>query len=258
MKRIAITILLTAGLVGCNIHIGGLSGVQGSGKRTSETRNVGEFTGVALDAAANVDVKIGDRPSLVIEGDDNLLPLITTQVKEGVLIIANEESYNTKIGIQIHLTTPMLASTSIAGAGSIRAGAVESRKFATSVSGSGNIEIEQISSESFEATLPGSGNIEVKNLKARTVVASVDGSGAIELSGSADQLEASVSGAGNLQLGALATEDATVSVAGSGSADVQVADKLIGTVAGSGSIHYSGKPKVVKREISGSGSIEAN
>jgi hypothetical protein len=203
-----------------------------------------------------VDVRIGEKTAVVIEGDDNLLPLITTELKDGQLIIASRQNYHTKIGIQVHLTTLSLESASIAGAGSIRAEAIESSKFAASVSGSGNIEIERINGENFEASLPGSGNIEVKNIKVTNVTATIDGSGAISLAGSADKLESSIAGAGNLQLGDLATKNATVSVDGSGNAEVHATEKMEGAVAGSGSIQYSGKPKDVTRTITGSGSIE--
>jgi hypothetical protein len=253
----ALAIFCFLSLVGCNIRWTGTPAVQGSGKTASETRKTGEFTGVALEGSADVDVRISDTTSVVVEGDDNLLPYITAEVKNGVLTISNTVSYRTQLGIRVHVTTPKLESADISGSGRISTEEIEANQFEASISGSGEISIEGLTSDNFVASLPGSGRLSVNELKADTFTGSVDGSGSITAVGSAQTLDVSAVGSGSLGLGELASRDASVNVAGSGSADVHVAGKLVAAVSGSGSITYGGNPKIVKTSITGSGSISA-
>jgi hypothetical protein len=255
--QFAAAILVSISVAGCSIHWNGTPAVQGSGKNASQSRNTGEFTGLALASAADVEVTISDKTSVVIEGDDNLLPYITTEVENGVLTISNQVSYRTQLGIRVYVTTPNLASADVSGSGRISSEKIEAKQFEASIAGSGEINIEGLIAGNVVASVPGSGQLHIKNLKAGSFSGSVDGSGSITAVGTAQTLEVSTAGSGSLDLADLKSRDANVSIAGSGSADVLVTGKLEGSVAGSGSIRYSGSPKEVVRSISGSGSITA-
>ena len=61
--------------------------VKGSGVAKTQTRNVGQFTGVDLSLPANTEVRIGATEGVTIEADDNLLPMIETVVERGMLKI---------------------------------------------------------------------------------------------------------------------------------------------------------------------------
>jgi len=257
MKRTALALIVALGLAGCNIRVGGTPAVQGSGKKASEKRQTGEFTGVVLDGSAHVAVKIGESASVIVEGDDNILPLITTEVKDGRLVIGSRGSYTTRLGIRVYVTTPKLEAAILSGSGSLRTQQVESRQFEASVPGSGKIEIDGLTADTVDASIGGSGTLKVNGLKCESLAASLGGSGSIEVSGSANLLEASIDGSGNLELGQLATHDVTVNISGSGQADVQAAGNLDAAISGSGSVRYSGNPKTVREKISGSGRVRA-
>src|SRR5688500_9858117 len=76
--------------------------IHGSGVAKTETRDVAEFTRIEATGSPNVTVTIGDKQSLTIEADDNILPLLTTEVKDGKLVIASEKntSYSPKTDIK--------------------------------------------------------------------------------------------------------------------------------------------------------------
>jgi hypothetical protein len=258
MKRTALAVIVALGLTGCGgIRIDGTPAVQGSGKKATEKRQTGEFTGVVLEASADVAVVIGDSTSVVVEGDDNLLPLITTEVKDQRLFIRNRESYTTRLGIRVVVTTPRLEAAILSGSGSIQTSPVEADAFEASVPGSGELLIRGLTANRLDASVGGSGMLKVQGIKSESLAASLDGSGSIEIAGSANTLEASIAGSGNLELGQLAARDVSVSVSGSGNAEVQAAGNLDAAVSGSGSVRYSGDPKAVRKEVSGSGSVQA-
>ena len=60
---------------------------QGSGKVVTETRQVSGFDRVALSGIGNLTITQGDKESLKIEAEDNILPRIETTVQNRTLII---------------------------------------------------------------------------------------------------------------------------------------------------------------------------
>ena len=87
----------TSVLVGCVIVMGLLSacsingngkGVKGSGVVKTETRDVRGFRSIQLSSLGSVTVTQTGRESLTIQAEDNLLPLLESSVKDGVLYLA--------------------------------------------------------------------------------------------------------------------------------------------------------------------------
>src|SRR5258708_14657245 len=117
MKRIA-NVLLPASLLfvlwGCHF------GVHGSGVRKTEKRDLPSFTAIETTGAFDVQVTCQKPTSFEIEGDDNLLPLIQTEVRNGVLRVSSTKRYSTRNPISLRITVPDLASVSSTGAGKFR------------------------------------------------------------------------------------------------------------------------------------------
>ena len=75
--------ILAISLTACNrvqVSFGGANAVVGSGKVVSETREVSGFTSVSVSGSGQAQITVGDSDSLVIEAEDNILPLIETSV----------------------------------------------------------------------------------------------------------------------------------------------------------------------------------
>lgn len=205
MIKLAIAISgLSVLMAGCGLHI--LDQVKGSGKSTIEVRKIIPFHSIAVAGPFDVTVIPSAHSDLQIEGDDNLLKLIETEVKNGVLEISTTKNISTNIGIKITVSSPSLSSFTIAG------------------SGTGNIQ--NVTGESLEMIVTGSGEIKVKGLMER-VYANVVGSGSIDTTGLKSEYdEARVTGSGEIKLGECKTLDAGVT--------------------GSGTITYNGNPTVKK------------
>ncbi|HNP99370.1 MAG TPA: DUF2807 domain-containing protein, partial [Bacteroidia bacterium] len=62
-------------------------GIEGSGNVITETRSLTTFNGIDLRNTANVYITQGDVQEVKIEAEDNIVPLILTEVKNDELII---------------------------------------------------------------------------------------------------------------------------------------------------------------------------
>ncbi|GAA4042656.1 hypothetical protein GCM10022281_24800 [Sphingomonas rosea] len=181
--------------------------VSGSGRLMQQARAVAPFRRIETLGAENVTVQIGPRASVVVTADDNILPLVTTEVRGGTLRIASRGSFRSRTPIRVAITVPALD--------------------AYQSTGSGNATITGIDSPRLALTLTGSGNIRA--------------------TGRTGELRLGVNGSGNADVAGLAAARAEVTVHGSGNADVRAEQNLDAAVYGSGSINYAGRAAVQQR-----------
>ena len=212
--------------------------VIGSGHVVSETRAVSGFHGVELQSSGDVVVTQGDTEGLVIDAEDNLLPLIDSTVgADGIL----------RLGMKPH-------------AGSVRFHKPVLFKLAVKtldkmvVAGSGDIHTASLASGQLQIDLPGSGGVAVDHLKAETVRASIEGSGDVKLAGEARSQQVTIDGSGDYAAKDFKTDRTSLQIDGSGSGQVWADGALTVEINGSGDVGYRGAGKVQK-SINGSGSV---
>jgi hypothetical protein len=228
----ALLILTLLASSGCNAVLG----ERGSGDLTSETREVDEFTGVALEGEGRVEIEVGDSSSLTIEAEDNLLPFLTSEVSGGVLVLDTTREVDPTEDIVYHLTTTDVERLQVSGSGQIDAPVVGGDAVAIGVSGSGEVRVD-------DAT-------------ANDIRVDISGSGFVEIAGDADNLDVTISGSGSLDAEALTVMTAEVTIPGSGDVVIDVVDHLDVVVSGSGTVEYLGSPEV-DSNITGSGSVDS-
>ena len=211
--------------------------VVGSGVIKTETREVGGFHGVALSVPARLELRQGAREALAITGDDNVLPLIRTEVDKGVLKIrwADDDTYATR---NREITIVVDAKT----------------LDAITLGGSGQIFAAQIKTATLDARIGGSGQIIIAALDADTARVTIGGSGKMSAAGRSGTLEATLAGSGELLAAKLETRHARATLHGSARATVWAKETLKATIAGSAEVIYYGKP-AVSQTIAGSGSV---
>ena len=223
--------LLLASLVifGCGfINFGGLNLITPSDSVTTETRQVSDFSGIDLSTFGKMVITQGDTVSLTISGADNLVPLVKTTVKNGVLSIEMKENVNiTKLNsdnmLTFTITVKDLTGLTVSGAGDVEMDALQTNSLMVVMSGAGQVSFGQLTAQSLNATLSGLGNIQV--------------------AGEVTDLVAVLSGAGALEAGDLKCATANVSISGLGGATVWVTDSLTGDISGGGNVSYYGNPQ---------------
>lgn len=213
--------------------------IEGSGNIKKESREVGTYT--AISSAGSWDVKIayGTSKAIEIEGDDNLLPYIQTEVEGSTLKIKSKKYYNLnarrKIIIYVNLTK--LTGIALAGSGNII--------------GTGNFTNE--GKTNFE--LAGSGNVNIDFQTIDKVSISIAGSGNVNLGGKANELDISIAGSGDANAERVIADDVKVSIAGSGLAKVTANKNLKASIAGSGYVYYKGTATNIKKSVLGRGKV---
>jgi len=255
---LAVTVLMMSGSVEAgnwfNWTFGG-NGVKGSGDMVTEERDVIEFSWIETLGAFDVFVKVGEKQSVLITFDDNLIDLVETKVKGKTLKIYSDESFRSKRTCKIEITLPKLEGATTRGSGDITVMNVNGERFRCHIKGSGDITVKNVNSAVFECDINGSGDITVKNLEGDFLECRINGSGDFSADGKVEELEIRVYGSGDVDTRDLRAKEANVVIKGSGDARVHADESFDGSVYGSGDIAYYGDPEHTSKHVAGSGSI---
>lgn len=227
--------------------------VVGSGKVVSETRKLAEFDEIELRIAGDVHVTIGKPTPLEIKGDDNILPLIKTEVTDRRLVISADRSFRTKQAPNLKVTVANLTAAEIDGSGDLHIQGFDNQALSLAINGSGDMNVTGKTGR-LTVNIAGSGDARVTG-KAEQLAVNIAGSGDAHLTGKAEQLAVSIAGSGDVHAFNLNAHDGTVRINGSGDAKVSVAHALSIQIFGSGDVHYQGNPQVVQ-QIAGSGDVK--
>ncbi len=212
---------------------------RGSGHVVSETRDVGNFHAIDVNYPAQVLVKQGTKESLKIEAEDNLLPDLKTQVKNGGVL---DISYDRQSAKHVNPTKPVKITIVVKDLNKVE------------FSSAGDLTIEKLDTESLDLSLSGAGNVELSDIQTTDLHVSLSGAGNMSTSGTAENLVMNISGFGDFKGGDLHVKTAVVNISGAGSATVWVDDDLTAQISGAGSVNYYGSPSIT-RQVSGVGNV---
>jgi hypothetical protein len=214
MKQTILVVLLVvtaAALSGCKFG----RGVAGNGNRKTEKRELKSFNAIDTGGAYDVNVTCQKPASFEIEADDNLLPLIKTEVRDGILFVSSDQEFHSSKAPTLRIALPELNSAANHGAGDVK----------ITDANSADLKLQSTGAASIEAV------------------------------GTSKSVTISSTGAGNIDTSKLTAEKAKVDISGAANVDVYASDQLDVTVSGVGSVTYSGNPKVVNKNVSGIASV---
>lgn len=235
MKSILYTIsiaLIVLALNSCSFHV---VKVKGSGTIVSNEVNIPDYKGIDFGGGATMvyEQKPGT-PYLRIETDDNIYPLLRTEVKDGTLHIYSTENISpTKFIIYANSSTLEYLGVS----GSMKATL------------KGKLETSFL-----DIYISGSGNITAEDLVCGTLRTKVSGSGDFYVKGKASKVDSRISGSGKIVAADLVADTVSCSVSGSGDFFVTAKNYLNVSISGSGNVKYKGEPRI-EQSISGSGKV---
>lgn len=210
--------------------------MRGSGNVIIERRDVSGYHAVDFSGVGELTIDQNGSEGLVIEAEDNIIPYIRSEVREGTLHIGlgGVTPLNPTRPLRFNLSARNLDGVGVSGAGITRAARLETPSLQLSVSGAGGLDIGNISG----------GDLDVH----------VSGSGYVTASGRVSSQQVGISGSGTYKGDELASSMATVSISGAGSATLRVSETLDARVSGVGSVGYIGSPTVSKH-VTGIGSV---
>jgi len=211
---ISLPIALVVGLAGCNL-ISTTDRVKGSGIMKTEKRSLAPFDSLEVSCNGSIQAHTQGQEGLEISGDDNIIPLITTEVNNGILYIRSSKEYNSRDKLVIIVSAPDL------------------KKFVFS----------------------GAGKANLSNVKNDRVEIALTGAGSLTASGETKEADITLSGAGSVDTKNLHAVNAKVNSTGVGSVEIYVTGQLDAKSSGIGEINYYGSPKIVNRQAGVIGKI---
>lgn len=189
MKRILLLMALIPLLAGCHrFH----DEIAGSGKLRSEKRDVGSFNSISTEGAFDLKIICQKPQSLEIEGDDNVLALVSTEVSNNVLHVKNLRGYSVSEPVTLRISLPDLEGISASGAGNIEISGIKNEKFGIDANGAPTIKASG-ETRVLNIDASGAGKIDTHKLRAARVVVDSKGASSVEVY-AAEQLEVTVAG----------------------------------------------------------------
>ena len=211
-KSLVALFVLIAVVAGCN-KLG--RGIAGSGIRKTEKRELKSFNAIDTGGAYEVTITCQKPASFEIEADDNILPLIKTEVRDGVLFVSSDQEFHSSKSPALRITLPELNSVASHGAADVK----------ITDANSTDLRLQSTGADSIDAA------------------------------GKSKSITITSTGAGNIDTSKLTAQKAKVDITGAAKVDVYASDQLDVTVSGVGSVSYSGNPKVVNKNVSGIGTV---
>lgn len=189
------------------------------GSVRTETRSVGSFDSISMVGTARLEIAVGDRESLSIEGKEKVISRVSTEVDGNTLYIKSKHRDWIAAGssprIKVRITVPRLVSLKLEG---------------------GN-------------------DVKLTGFDGGASAIRVEGAAHIKANGRLDELTVFMAGAGYADLSNLVADTTKVTVTGVGRVFVHPADTLDATMNGIGAILYTGSPREVNTHMNGLGTI---
>ena len=233
MKRVIALVFLALLLINCSKG----QVVVGSSNIISQEKQLSAYDRIEVLGGYDVIFTDGEVGKIKIKAPDNILPLIQTEVSDGLLRIdTGKNRYKLKEPIIIYVP-------------------VDSRLKQVVIKGSADIYTEKnLETKALEVDVYGSGDVRLQ-VDASSLALKIDGSGDIRVGGKTDNLSININGSGDVEVPNLKAEKAVININGSGGVSAYVTENVDISIAGSGDVTIKGNPKKVKRIINGSGRV---
>ena len=192
MRKIPLLLVLLPLLAALGCHHGMRHQIAGSGKREVQKREVASFTSISTQGAFDIEVVCQKPVTLEIEGDDNILSLVSTEVSNNVLYVKSAKAYSVSHPIALRISVPNLDGLTVSGAGKIEISGMKNDRFEIDSEGAPSIKVSG-TTKVVDIDTSGAAKIDTHNLHASRAVVDSKGVSKVDLDAS-DQLDVTISG----------------------------------------------------------------
>lgn len=248
---LAASAALLAGCEGVHFNFGkhhrdvgsGGAEVRGSGHVISENRNVGSFHAVDAGSMVQVRLTVGPAASFKIEGEDNVLPLIKSEVKDGVLDIHSDAGFDSTKPVIVTLTTPAVDALQVSGASRMTATGVKADRLTLGCSGASKLEMDGTGRE-VKVEFSGASRVNLKGLNAKRFDGELSGASKLTAIGELGDLKLSLSGASRADLLGAPAKTAKLDLSGASHMSLVATDRIDATLSGASHLEHKGTKNV--------------
>ncbi len=191
-------------------------GVRGSGNIVTEQRDLTSFTSVDVSSVFQVELTAGKEFAVEIEADDNLVPVIKTEVVDGKLKLSTTQSIRGRSRMIVRISAPDIERVDVSGAAKVNVADIKNPAFTIDTSGASKVTV----------------------------------------AGETSKLNISVSGASKVNAEQLRAENATVDASGASKINVNATNVLRADGSGASRIRYVGTPASIEKNTSGASSVK--
>jgi hypothetical protein len=181
-------LVLAICLTGCN-----LIGRAGQGPLKSETRTTPAFSKVEVSNGIRLAVQIGPTQSVEVRAQENILPVIATEVQGDTLRVHSTQGFTTSEGVTVTVVNPTLSGIAMSGGSQGTATGLASESLGIELSG-GSALTATGSATKLALDISGGSRAILNELIAATVVLDASGGSNVQVHASGD-VTGSASGA---------------------------------------------------------------
>ena len=138
-------------------------------ERKTEKRELGEFDCISMRGIGKLFISQGKQQEVTLEGDEITISRISTNVKDGKLVIDVGRDWVEKLSagfdflsdrdLRITIVVKDLKELEVAGAADIEVKPVKTDDLTLKLIGASNIKVDSLKADSLKAELPGAGKI---------------------------------------------------------------------------------------------------
>jgi hypothetical protein len=214
-------------------------GFTGSGNVITEERTIADFDSISVSAGINLFIEQGDDEALTIEAEDNIVPRISTDVRNGRLEIrfkaATLGGLNLRKPVNVYVTAVDIDEIEVSSGADVETDELKTDKLSLDLSsGSGADVIVDVND--LDISLSSGSNLKIKGKATNQEVDLSSG-----VSYDAEDLESKIT---------------WLDVSSGSDATVWVTEKLDVSISSGGSVWYKGSPEIVS-DISSGGSMQS-
>ena len=197
----------------------GVGALEGTGEVVREARTAGPFRSLKLQTLARVVVRTGDRDAVEVQAEANVLPLITTRVERGALVVEDTKRFKSS-NAEVTVTVRQLERLDAGGATAVVA--------------------EGLSGPSLSLSAGGASAITLKALAVDQLRADLGGACALKMSGTAGRVALDMGGTAAVQAGDLEAGSVSIDAGGTAQALVWATQSLRISAGGVAGVRYYG------------------
>ncbi len=233
--KIIVTVIISLLFVSCQWDINLGEGERGNGNVVTETREVNDaFTIIKATEGLDVYVTQDNKTSIRIEADENIIDLIKTDIKNGVLKVHTEERIGRAKSKKVYISLPEITSLqSNSGADLYSTAVIKADRIELDSSSGADIKVE---------------------IEANEIECDASSGADIVVSGSADILYADASSGSDIKASRLIVVKCIADASSGADIRVNATEELTANASSGGDVRYSGDP-IVKKHKSSAGSV---
>ncbi len=217
-------------------HKAGGNAVKGDGNRAVEARTVTEYTGIKVRGRIDVRLSQGPEKKVEVNAAKNIVPLVSTVVNNGVLIIETTGRINEDETIEVSITTPAIQTLDMSEGAYIESiNTFTGDKLTVNSNGGSNGRLK----------------LQYKNLECHLNTGSE-----IDLDGNTDEASLSVSTGANLDANDLVVQKCKVEGNTGANTTVNVSQELTADINTGSVLNYRGDPAKTNITSSAGGSVQ--